>query len=86
MEQATGEPRRDGVLVYTVNASVPTGHSPVAVQARVVSHSPEHGYLCDAAYRTGDTATLTEDGTSLTLTVLQQFGDCFHVKLAVARP
>ncbi|MFO0731505.1 MAG: hypothetical protein U0231_06970 [Nitrospiraceae bacterium] len=78
-------PRRDGVLVYTVNASIPTGHSPVAVQARLVSNSQEHGYLCEAAYRPGDSATFTEDHTSLTLAVLQQFGDCFHVKLAITR-
>lgn len=86
MEGAVAGPRRDGVLIYMVNGSVPTGHSPVAVQARVVSNSQEHGYLCEAAYRTGDTTTCREDGASLTLTVLRQFRDSFHVKLAVARP
>lgn len=81
MEGATNGPGREGVLVYSVNSTIPTGHSPLVVYPKITSNSPDHGYLCEAAYGVGDRASFSEGGTILTLTVLQQFGHCFHLKL-----
>jgi M6 family metalloprotease-like protein len=77
--------RREGLLIYTVDVTIPTGHSPVVVQPRIVSTSPDEGYLCEATYRLGDSASVIEAGAGLNLWVLQQFGDCFHVKLQSTR-
>lgn len=85
MEGTTNGPSRGGVLVYSVDSTIPTGHSPLAVHPKVAGNNPDHGSLCEAAYGLNDSASFNEGGTSLTLTVLQQFGSCFHLKLHYAR-
>ena len=64
-----------------------SGQGPVAAQSAAPSQHPLWAVtLCEAAYRVNDSASFSEGGTSLTLTVLQQFGSSFHVKLNYARP
>ncbi|MEK6803319.1 MAG: hypothetical protein AABZ34_11715 [Nitrospirota bacterium] len=84
-EGATNERPREGVLVYSVNSTVPTGHSPVVVHPKTVSSSLEQGYLYEAPYGVGDTASVIDGNTRLTLTVLQQCGSCYHLKLSYVR-
>lgn len=85
MDGATNEHPREGVLVYSVDSTVPTGHSPIVVHPKTVSASPEEGYLYEAAYGVGDSASVLDGNTRLTLTVLQQFGSCYHLKLSYVR-
>lgn len=85
MEGETRGPRREGVLLYTVDSTVPTGHSPVVVQPKIVSSSPEQGNFYEAPYGVGESASILDGNTRLTLTVVQQFESCYHVKLTYVR-
>lgn len=85
MEGETRGPRREGVLVYTVDSTVPTGHSPIVVHPKTVSSSPEQGNLYEAPYGVGESALILDGNTRLTLTVIQQFESSYHVKLTYVR-
>lgn len=85
LEGRTNQHPREGVLVYSVDSTVPTGHSPLIVYPKTVSSSLEQGYLYEAPYRVGDTASVIDGHTCLTLTVLQQFGSCYHLQLRYTR-
>jgi M6 family metalloprotease-like protein len=69
----------EGVLIYTVDATVATGEGPVAVHPR----SPEttaHGALGAAPYGVGDTYT---DGT-VSVRVLDKSGPLYRVQIDIA--
>lgn len=85
LEGGTNQHPREGVLVYSVDSTVPTGHSPLVVYPKTVSSSLEQGSLYEAPYRVGDTASVIDGHTRLTLAVLQQFGSCYHLKLSYVR-
>jgi len=85
MNGATNEHPREGVLVYSVDSTVPTGHSPIVVHPKTVSVNPEEGYLYEAAYGVGDAASVVDGNSRLTATVLQQFGSSYHLKLSYTR-
>ena len=75
----------EGVLLYTVDATIPTGLSPVVVIPKKVSTSPEYGYLYEAPFVTNDTLSHTEGTASIVLKVLQKFGSSYNIQIEYHR-
>jgi hypothetical protein len=50
----------DGVLIYTVDARIATGDSPVVVIPKKASISSDYGYLHEAPYQVNDVANFKE--------------------------
>ena len=72
----------EGVLVYTVDATIDTLESPVVIIPRQVSDSPDYGYLYEAPYGVGDVAHARGPApVALAVTVLQKFGSCYNIKI-----
>jgi M6 family metalloprotease-like protein len=71
----------EGVLVYTVDATIPTGSSPVAIIPKKTSTSPEFGHLYEAPYLLNDTMSYTEGTASITLKILQKFGSSYTIQI-----
>jgi M6 family metalloprotease-like protein len=72
----------EGVLVYTVDATIDTLESPVVIIPRQVSDSPDYGYLYEAPYGVGDVARARGPASvTLAVTVLQKFGSCYNIKI-----
>lgn len=81
---SNGESWGEGVLVYTVDATIPTDSSPVAMIPQLVSRSPDYGYLFEAPYGVGDVAQV--DGSPvLTVRVLQKFGSSYRITIEYHR-
>jgi M6 family metalloprotease-like protein len=80
----SGEWWGDGVLVYSIDATIPTGESPVVVFPRQRSSSPDYGYLYEAPYGVGDVADIPGP-PALKVTVLQRFGASYSVKVQYQR-
>jgi M6 family metalloprotease-like protein len=81
-----GEPWGDGVLLYTVDATLPTGASPVVVMPKIdTGVSPYYGPLYQAPYGVGDSVTITMLDVTLTLSVLQRFGSSYNIKIEYQR-
>ena len=78
-----------GVLLYTVDATVPTKQSPLAIiphhESPPVSGDSEYGYLADAAYDVGDERSLSIGTVSLGIKVLQKIGSSYNVRIAYQR-
>jgi M6 family metalloprotease-like protein len=73
----------EGVLIYTVDATIPTGASPVVVIPRQVSDSNDYGHLYQAPYGVGDVAHARGPGSvSLKAEILQKFGSSYSIKIA----
>lgn len=81
-----GRSAGEGVLLYTVDASVATMKSPVQVVAKKTGRDPDFGNLFGAPYGVGDAKTHTVDGASLTLRVLGKDGDAYDVEVDYFRP
>lgn len=76
----------DGVLIYTVDASINTGNSPVVIIPSQVSDSDDYGHLYQAPYGIGDVARAQGSGSvSLKVEVLQKFGSSYNIKIAYQR-
>jgi hypothetical protein len=75
----------EGVLVYTVDATIPGGSAPVVMIPKIESSSADYGYLYEAPYSVGDVKHVEESSASLTVIVLQQFGSSYNVKLDYQR-
>jgi M6 family metalloprotease-like protein len=75
----------EGVLVYTVDATIATGSSPVVVIPKRASSSPDYGYLYEAPFGVGEVAHTVQGSVSLTMTVLQKFGSSYNVKVDYRR-
>jgi len=76
----------DGVLVYTVDATIASGASPVVMIPRQVSDSDDYGHLYQAPYGVGDVAHARGPGpVSLKAEVLQKFGTSYNVKIEYRR-
>jgi M6 family metalloprotease-like protein len=75
----------DGVLLYTVDATIPTGSSPVVIIPKTTSTSPVYGYLYQAPYLLNDTVSHTEGSASITLEILQKFGFSYNIKIGYQR-
>lgn len=74
-----------GVLISIVDATVPSGGSPLKLIPRITSNSQTYGYLYEAPYQVGDTMNYSEDGISISVEVLQQFDEAFNIKIAYQR-
>ena len=76
----------DGVLVYTVDATIESGASPVVVVPRKISDSDDYGHLYQAPYGVGDVAHARGPGSvALKVSVLQKFGSSYNVKIEYQR-
>ena len=75
----------EGVLLYTVDATIPTGSSPVAIIPKKISTSPQYGYLYEAPYLLNDTMSHTEGTASITLKILQKFGSSYNIQIEYHR-
>jgi M6 family metalloprotease-like protein len=76
----------EGVLVYTVDATVPSGASPVAVIPNRVGDSDAYGHLYKAPYGVGDIAHGRGSGSmSLKVEVLQKFGSSYSIRIEYRR-
>ena len=81
------ECRGEGVLVYTVDASVRSGECPVVVIPRSEAGSETFGELFEAPYGVGDVAEVSErDGGRLTVAVTARPGPAYEVQLTCQAP
>jgi M6 family metalloprotease-like protein len=71
----------EGLLVYTVDATVPTGHSPLVVLPRIKSDSRDYGGLYQAPWRAGDTLSQTIGRVAFKLSVLRKLGSSYNLEL-----
>jgi hypothetical protein len=74
-----------GILVYTVDATIPDQQSPLAIIPKSTGTNDEYGFLCDAAYDVGDHMSVTIGGASLAVEVIQKIGDCYNIKIVYSR-
>jgi M6 family metalloprotease-like protein len=75
----------DGVLVYTVDATIASGSSPVVIIPKKVSTSPFYGYLYEAPYLVGDAMVYQKGTTRIVLRVLQKFGSSYNIQIEYHR-
>ena len=81
----------DGVLIYTVDATIATGDSPVSLNVDLVvvpkttSTSPDYGYLYEAPFQVNDVANFREGNVSIVVSILQKFGSSYNVKIDYKR-
>ncbi len=75
----------EGVLLYVVDATVPSGSSPVVVVPNILSASNNFGNLFEAPYGVGDRVARPEGAALLALEVHQRFGDSYYVKVRYER-
>jgi hypothetical protein len=76
--------RGEGILVYTVDATVATLSSPVVVIPKTLSASPVYGALFEAPYGVGDHISVHDRNASLDVTVLRKFGSSYNIKSSTA--
>jgi M6 family metalloprotease-like protein len=80
----------EGMLIYTVDAKIASGQSPVVVLPKVTGVGPSPGpnkpNLFQAPFGVGDHADFTVDGVRLTVDVLQKFGGSYNIKIGYQRP
>jgi hypothetical protein len=80
-----------GILVYTVDATVPDLQSPLVIIPRKTYPKTAHprddpyGPLRDAAYDVGDQMSGTVLGASLIVKVNQKIGDCYNITINYQR-
>ena len=53
-----------GVLVYSVDSSISTGHYPIKIVPKKISTSPEFGPLFEAPWQDGTSTKFTVPGTN----------------------
>jgi hypothetical protein len=76
----------DGMLVYTVDAKIPTGASPAVLIPKQVGDSDHYRHLYQAPYGVGDVAHARGHGSvSLKVEILQKFGSSYTIKIAYQR-
>jgi hypothetical protein len=78
---STGETSPEGVLVYTVDARVTTGGSPVEILPNRGGYSPKFGNWFDAPFAPGDKRTLPSGHSLLAVEVGARTGDSYAVTL-----
>lgn len=79
-----GEYWGEGVLLYTVDAKLPSGGSPVEVLGRAI-HSPNFGNLFEAPYVVGGGTTHAEPPAELTLRVVERIGASYRIEIDYRR-
>jgi hypothetical protein len=73
------------VLIYTVDATIPGGATPVVMIPKIQSSSADYGNLYEAPYKVGDVKHVEKSATSLTVTVVQQFGSSYNITIDYQR-
>lgn len=76
----------EGVLLYTVNAQIPTGCEPVVILPKKTDTSPVFGSLFKAPYLAGDTATHVQGKASIKLTVVRKIGYSYDITIDYKKP
>jgi M6 family metalloprotease-like protein len=80
----------EGILIYTVDAKITSGESPVVVLPRLTGTGPSPGpnkpNLFQAPFGVGDHADFTVDGVRLIVDVIQKFGGSYNIKIGCQRP
>ena len=79
------QPWGDGVLLYTVDASIASGDSPIKVIPKTAGYSPDYGNLYQAPCPAGDSLPHSEGGASVTLHVGRKLGSSYEVKIDYKR-
>jgi M6 family metalloprotease-like protein len=72
----------EGILLYTVDAKVPSLQSPLMVLPKTDGDSADYGHLYHAPYGVGDHASVIVGGASVTLTVIQKFGSSYNIRIS----
>src|SRR5215471_3053502 len=81
----------NGVLVYTVDATVPDLQSPLGIipgktyPKTAHARDDPYGPLRDAAYDVGDQMSVTVAGASLAVKVNQKIGECYNITISYLR-
>jgi M6 family metalloprotease-like protein len=75
----------EGVLLYTVDASIPSLQSPVEVVPKISGSDPTYGALFGAPYAVGDHASATSGNATLQLTVIQKFDNSYNIRIDYQR-
>ena len=82
-----GELGGEGVLLYTVDATIATGDEPVAMVPKSTASSQIFGTLFEAPYLVKDILQAHQDGTaSITLQVVQQIGSSYNIVIDYKAP
>jgi M6 family metalloprotease-like protein len=81
-----GEYWGEGVLLYTVDATIATGHEPVVMIPNSTDASPVFGTLFKAPFMVGDIKTHPQGGTSITLKVVQRIGSSYTITIDYKAP
>lgn len=76
---------REGILMYTVDAKIPSLMAPVVVLRNVDSHTREFGRLYDVPFGVGEWRSYTVDGVTLEVSVLQKFGSSYTIRIKYER-
>ena len=78
-------PWGEGVLIYTVDATLGSGNSPVVILPRKESSSGTYGFLFEAPWGVGDVATAVIGSTYLSVRVIQKFRSSYNVRIRYRR-
>ena len=81
----SGTTAGEGVLLYTVDASVETGKTPLRLVPRKEGSTDGFGHLFEAPYRPGDSAEHRDGGAALRLRVLGKNGATYDVQVDYTR-
>ncbi len=76
-----GEPWGEGVLIYSVDARIPTGRDPVEIYPKERGNSPVYGRLYLAPFAAGDTFGSTEAPATIRIQAKQ--GQDYVLRIAV---
>lgn len=74
-----------GILIYTVDATIPTGMSPVVVKPKTAGVGPNSANLYLAPFGVGDHADVVVGKAHVTVDVLQRFGSSYNVQIGYRR-
>jgi M6 family metalloprotease-like protein len=74
-----------GILIYSVDATIPSGQSPLEVFPKTPGVGPNAAGLYLAPFGVGDHAKVRVGGVDLTVDVLQKFGSSYNVKIGYSR-
>ncbi|MCS6320192.1 MAG: hypothetical protein H8K05_20970 [Nitrospira sp.] len=81
----SNEHRPEGVLIYTVDSSVPTGHSPLHILPKRVSQSAELGYLYEACFQPNDSKAIVEGTTNIEVLVVERLDSRYRIQVSYHR-
>jgi M6 family metalloprotease-like protein len=75
----------DGILMYTVDAKIPSAMAPVVVLRNVDHQTREFGRLYDVPFGVSEWRSYTVDGVTLEVSVLQKFGSSYNIRIKYSR-